>query len=122
MSMLIIVTRHAGAIEWIRRRMERSAQQPVVLRETPDGLCLSCPAWAAPIPILSTATEGDVIGRIVIGNVPLHLASLALQVWAIEFTGNPPRGQEYTAEDMEASGARIRKYRVESVCVSEGED
>jgi putative CRISPR-associated protein (TIGR02620 family) len=86
----IIVTRHAGALEWLRRHHPALAEAPVLASATPD----------------------DVRGRVVIGNVPLHLAAEAAEVLAIEFSGTPPRGADYSADDMEAAGARLRRYRV----------
>jgi putative CRISPR-associated protein (TIGR02620 family) len=86
----VIVSRHPGALEWLREHHPQVAEAPVVASATPD----------------------DVRGRVVIGNVPLHLAAQAAEVWAIEFDGPPPRGAEYSAEDMEAAGARLRRYRV----------
>jgi hypothetical protein len=64
------------------------------------------------IPVLASATPDDVRGKTVAGNLPLHLAALCQTVYAIEFDGPPPRGQEYTLADMHAAGARLVPYRV----------
>ena len=85
----VIISRHPAAIEFVRSRPE-FADAPVVAQATPE----------------------DVAGKVVAGNLPLNLAALAAEVWAVEFTGNPPRGQEYTLADMQAAGATLRRYRV----------
>jgi hypothetical protein len=64
------------------------------------------------IPIVAHAGPEDVQGAVVYGNLPLHLAALAAEVHVIEFSGNPPRGQEYTFAQMEAAGARLSRYIV----------
>jgi len=52
-------------------------------------------------------------------NVRNHFAApcryrfhLADEVVAVEFSGAPPRGAEYTAADMVAAGARLEAYVV----------
>ncbi|GIW91539.1 MAG: hypothetical protein KatS3mg109_1971 [Pirellulaceae bacterium] len=87
---MIIVSRHPGAVEWLRRHY---------------------PEWRDAA-VLSTATGADVAGRWVAGNLPMALAALCERYWAIEFAGTPPRGAEYTADDMEKAGARLVEYRV----------
>ena len=84
----LVVSRHPGAVEWLRR-------QGV---DTSD--------------VRAEVTADEVKWRPVIGNVPLHLAVVASSVTAIEFAGPAPRGAEFTAEDMERAGARLRKYIV----------
>lgn len=86
----VIVSRHPAAIEFIRRE---------------------APEFASAL-VLAQANTEDVAGRIVAGNLPLHLAALAAEVVAVEFAGAPPRGQEYGLADMDAAGARLRRYRV----------
>jgi hypothetical protein len=88
----IIVSRHPAAVEFCRRHSPFT-DAPVIEQATPD----------------------DVAGKIVAGNLPMHLACLAEMIYAIEFNGAPPRGQEYTVEDMEAAGARLAAYRVTAV-------
>jgi hypothetical protein len=87
----VIVSRHPAAIEFIRSNDERFADAPV---------------------ITGNATPSDVLGCIVAGNLPLSLARYAAEVVAVEFDGIPPRGAEYTAEDMAAAGARLARYLV----------
>lgn len=87
--MFIIVSRHPAAIEFIRANDARFLTAPV---------------------ITGNATPDDIRGRIVAGNIPLHLAALADEVVAVEFDGIPPRGQEYNVADMVSAGARLASY------------
>jgi hypothetical protein len=86
----VIVSRHPAAIEFIRR-------------ERPD---------LADAPVLAQAGPEDVRAKRVFGNLPLALAALAAEVWAIEFGGEPPRGAEYSLAEMDAAGARLARYVV----------
>jgi hypothetical protein len=92
MSDVLIVSRHPAAVAFIREE---------------SGLDDS-------VPVLESATAADVCGRVVYGNLPLHLAASALAVVAVEFNGEPPRGREYTLADMQQAGARLRVYQVTS--------
>jgi len=94
----IIVSRHPGAVAWLREQLLATIASP----------------WAD-APVLATATVGDVAGAIVAGNVPLSLAAAAHAVIAIEFSGTPPRGAEYSIEDMRAAGAFLNTYAVTNV-------
>jgi len=94
----VIVSRHPAAVEFIRRELPEFADAPV----------------------LATATPEDVAGKDVAGNLPLDLAALANVVFAISFpSGNAPRGQEYSIEEMDAAGATIRAFRVLGVTDTE---
>jgi hypothetical protein len=101
---IVIVSRHAAACQFVASELNAvyagGEINAVVL---PDG---------NRIPVLSSATPADVQGKVVYGNLPLHLAALAAEVRVIEFEGNPPRGQEYDLAAMKAAGAVIRAYRV----------
>lgn len=99
MKDLLIVSRHPAAIEFIRAE---------------------CPDFAD-APVLASATTEDVKDKIVAGNLPLSLASAASAVIAVEFSGAPPRGQEYSAEDMRAAGARLALYVVRNAWGAYGE-
>jgi hypothetical protein len=89
----VIVSRHPAAVEFIRRAAPEFAGAPVLAEAKPE----------------------DVRGKIVAGNLPLHLAALAEEVWAVEFEGEPPRGREYGLEEMLAAGAALRRYRVRAL-------
>jgi len=85
----VIVSRHIGAVEWLSRQGIHGR-------------------------VISHATPEDVVGKVVIGNLPLHLAALAEEVWAIElpYLVRLQRGGELTVEEMEQAGARLRRYKV----------
>jgi len=88
---LIIVSRHAGAIEWLRRRGIEGE-------------------------VISHVADPEVIrGKTVVGNLPMHLAAAADRVGVIEMPNLPPdaRGRDLSADEMEAFGASISWYRVE---------
>lgn len=117
----IIVSRHASAIQFIARTLwgegnyavQEDAGKPVaVVRldfgnpEFPEG------QGVEEIPVLAQVKAEDVQGKVVYGNLPLHLASLAHHTVAVEFSGDPPRGQEYSLEDMLAAGAYLQAYYV----------
>jgi hypothetical protein len=89
--MYIIISRHPAAIDFIRRNDARFMAAPV---------------------ITGNATPDDVRGKVVAGNIPLSLASMADEVVAVEFSGAPPRGAEYGAAEMAAAGARLESYVV----------
>ncbi|MHB1950138.1 MAG: CRISPR-associated protein Csx16 [Acidiferrobacteraceae bacterium] len=88
----VIVSRHPAAIEFLRASAE-----------------------FADAPVLASASPDDVRGRVVGGNIPLHLAALAAAVVAVEFDGAPPRGAEYGLEEMIAAGARLSRYVVQRI-------
>lgn len=85
----VIVSRHPAAVEFLK------------------GFSLFEEA-----PVIAEAKREDIEDRIVGGNLPFHLARFAEVIWAIEFPSDPPRGREYSAEDMRKAGARIRAYTV----------
>lgn len=88
----LIVSRHAGAVEWLRMR---GITGPVVTHATPE----------------------DVRGRDVVGNLPLALAAEALTVTTIDLPDLPPeqRGKDLSPEEMDAAGACLATYQVARV-------
>ena len=86
----LIVSRHDGAIEWLREELTDFAEREIVESVTPE----------------------QVKGADVVGNLPLFLASLCAEFRAIEFAGAPPRGAEYGAQEMRQAGARLVAYKV----------
>ena len=88
----IIVTRHAGAVEWLR-------QQGITGE------------------VIAHATPEDVRGREVYGVLPLHLAAEAAAVHVIDVPNLTPeqRGQDLTPAEMDAAGAHLCTYRVEEI-------
>jgi len=87
---VVIVSRHSGAVEWLRRK-------GIVGEVIPH---VSDPAQIA--------------GKIVVGALPLHLAVEANEVWSIDMPhlSADLRGQDLTPEQMDAAGACINKYIV----------
>jgi hypothetical protein len=94
---VIVVSRHEGAVQWLR---ELGYNEPVY----------------------DEVSEEQVRDKEVVGNIPLHLAALATSVLAIEFEGRPPRGKDYSADDMRKAGARLVRYKVirvnEKLCMA----
>lgn len=126
----VIVSRHPAAVEFIIHCLSADASPTGgEARWSVDGKAVvviektgPMDAFVSSIPVVETATPEDVRGKVVYGNVPLRLAVLAKEVRTVEFTGTPPRGQEYSLEDMVEAGAEFRSYRVidpdESVVLS----
>lgn len=85
----VIVTRHAGLVEWLARR----------------GITGE---------VKAQATAEDVRGKIVYGVLPLHLAALAAEVWTVDMPDLAPdqRGKDLSPAEMDAAGATLRGYRV----------
>ncbi len=88
----LIVSRHPAAIQFIRM----------------------FPGWEH-VQAAQSVTADQVSGRLVAGNLPLHLAAIAREVWSVEFRGAPPRGAEYTLQEMLAAGAVLRRYKVRAL-------
>lgn len=118
----VIVSRHPAAIQFIASRIHPDWHPPVITPGAilwyPVGLEPSDDQFDVPydtVPVIASATADDVRGANVYGNLPMHLAALADTVYAVEFTGPAPRGQEYTMEEMLAAGATLTPYRVTKV-------
>lgn len=107
MRKTVIITRHEAAIHFCASNFGGTYGNRGPWVHIPDGQ-----GGENVIPVLATATAEDVTDAIVVGNVPLHLASLAHRVFTIEFSGTPPRGQEYDLAAMRAAGARLVPYKV----------
>jgi len=90
---VVIVSRHSGAVEWLR-------QQGIT---------------GEVIPHVGDAAQ--IQGRIVVGALPLHLAAECAEVWAVDMPGLRPeqRGQDLTPSEMDAAGASITRYVVRRV-------
>lgn len=123
----IIVSRHPAAISFVAQKMNGSHHVTnntmlVDLLSEDDRYWKQLDAEAngdeyhgmiKSIPIYSQVTEEQVAGKVVVGNLPLNLAAKCKKVYAIEFSGPPPRGQEYTLQDMVSCGAKLTAYKVE---------
>ncbi len=114
----VIVSRHQGAHQWLADllggKLEDHDGRLSLLTPADDQPAGQTKQWER-IPILiGDVSATDVHGKIVVGNLPLHLAVHAGVVYAIEFAGPPPRGADFTADDMRAAGARLQPYSVSS--------
>lgn len=85
----VIITRHQGMVEWLRLRGIEGE-------------------------VIAHATKEDVIGKDVIGNLPLHLANVALSVTVVDMPNLSPdlRGQDLSPDQMDEAGATLRRYVV----------
>ena len=91
-SEILIVTRHAGFVEWLERR----------------GLVGL---------VIERATPAQVIGKDVIGNLPWQLAAVARSFSRIAIPGCPSdrRQDELSANELDEYGAFLRTYTVKEV-------
>jgi len=89
---IVIITRHAGLVEWLKRRGIEGE-------------------------IIAHATAQDVEGKFVYGALPLHLAALALGVATIDMPRLTPelRGQDLSPEQMDDAGAELAQYAVQRI-------
>ena len=83
----VIITRHRGLVSWLAAR----------------GISGQ---------VIDQAEQGDVAGRHVVGNLPLHLAALAESVTTVEMPGftREQRGQDLSPTEMDTAGAVLRCY------------
>jgi putative CRISPR-associated protein (TIGR02620 family) len=91
----LVVTRHAGLIEYL----ERHALEPGSYDH------------------VEHATEADVAGRTVYGVLPLALAAAAESVYVVDLSAVPAelRGAELTADQVEAYAGELVCYEVEPI-------
>jgi len=87
--MKVIVTRHAGMVEWLSLHGIEGD-------------------------VIAHATPADVEGREVYGILPLNLAAEAASITTVDMPGLKPeqRGQDLTPEEMDVAGAKMTTYRV----------
>lgn len=85
----LIVTRHSGLVEWLRRH---GVDGEVVAQATPEV----------------------VAGKDVYGVLPLHLAARAASITTVDMPllRSEQRGVDLTPEEMDAAGATMARYRV----------
>jgi len=92
MAQTLFVSRHAGALDWLRAHH---------------------PELAEACRHVTHATPADLAGNIVIGTLPVHLAALCEEYWHLEMDVPASlRGRELTVEDMEHCNCRITRYVV----------
>ena len=88
---MIIVTRHEGAVEWLRRQGIEGK-------------------------VITHATGHDIVGQNVVGVLPFHLAALANSITTIDM--DLPieyRGKDITPEQMDECGAKLETYKVQRI-------
>lgn len=92
--MTVVVTRHKALVEFLIKRKIIGADTPII----------------------SHATEKDVLGKDVIGVLPLRLAALAASVTEVPMDIPAElRGQELSLEQVEAFSGEPVKYTVQGV-------
>ena len=90
--MKFIVTRHKGAVAWIKKHYGIFSNFIV-------------------IPHIS---KEQIKGNIIIGTLPIDLAVLAGEYWHLSMKiPLEMSGKEFTVEDMEEFGCQIVKYKIE---------
>jgi len=97
LTMNYFVSRHPGALEWMRRQVPGSTALEIAHLDTDCGL-----------------GSGDRV----FGVLPLvwieHIHRAGAEAWVLEVELPPSlRGQELSAETLDALGARLVRYRVE---------
>jgi putative CRISPR-associated protein (TIGR02620 family) len=87
---IVIVTRHAGAVKWLRQH----GYIGEVLDHVDD--------------------PAQVRGKIIVGALPQHLAAVALELWTIDMPrlSQEQRGKDLSPEEMDAAGAQLHRYKV----------
>ncbi len=87
----IIVTRHPGALDWLRKHHLELGEAVIV----------------------SHASEDQIAGARVVGVLPIDLAAKCGEYWNLTMTIPPEyRGKELSCEDMERFGCSIKRYIV----------
>lgn len=90
----IIVSRHKGAVYWIKKHYPKFSK----------------------FDHLNHVNEDDIKGNIVIGTLPINLAVLAKEYWHLSMKiPVEMRGKEFTIEDMENFNCKIEKYTIKKM-------
>jgi putative CRISPR-associated protein (TIGR02620 family) len=94
----IIVTRHQGLVDWLS---EHNITGKVIDRATPN----------------------DVMGKNVIGKIPVPLAAIAESLTIVYIPGVPEErwNKELTAYDLNKYGAYMRTYKIKEIETIEGD-
>ena len=101
---VLLVTRHAAALQWLQTVLHAPQAGHVAHLDSPDGL-----------------QAGDIVA----GNLPMELAATLCEqgvvVLGIDLRLTPQqRGRPLSVADMQAAGARLRRYRVQASPWPEG--
>ena len=92
--MMYIVTRHKGAVAWIKKHY------PIFSKFV----------------VLKFIDEEQIKGNVIIGTLPINLAVLAKEYWHLSMKiPLEMSGKEFTIEDMEEFGCQIVRYKIEKV-------
>jgi CRISPR-associated protein Csx16 len=94
MSKIYIVSRHEGAVEWLKSNFKGFEKGELKSHIKPE----------------------EIKGNIIVGTLPIHLAELAKEYFHIIL--NLPaeaRGKELTKEDMNEYGAKLQKYKIKAI-------
>jgi len=84
----LIVTRHEGTVEWLKRR----------------GITGE---------VKASVTIDDIKGKHVIGALPAHIAQYALYMTSIDYACPfEKRGKNLTADELDELGAKLFDYKV----------
>jgi CRISPR-associated protein Csx16 len=90
----IIVTRHPGALDWLRKHHPELGEAEVVSHASPE----------------------QIQGARVIGVLPVNLAAVCGEYWHLAMEVPPEaRGKELSREDMERFGCDIEKFVVTKI-------
>jgi len=114
----VIVSRHPAAIEWVAQQLDMySEEYPVYDRDLSLVTIYDDGAETERyVPVYTQVDDSTQLnGKLVYGVLPMSLAAEAYRAFVIEFTGDPPRGREYSVADMEEAGARLVEYEVRRV-------
>lgn len=113
----IIVTRHPGALAWIQKHHPELMGEPdycPVDHEATEH-CDLChgKGTVQSTRVVSHAEPEDLAGNRVIGVLPVDLAALCGEYWALDMRIPADfRGKELSCEDMERFGCSIKRWVV----------
>ena len=89
-----IVTRHKGAVEWLRKYHPEFKDAEL------------CPHVKA----------SELVGYRIVGVLPIPLAIMSSEYWHLNmYVPKSKRGEELSCEEMEKYGCQITQYRIEVV-------
>jgi hypothetical protein len=94
------------------RLIEEVPVKPLIVSRHPATVAFVKALYGPDCEVKAEVNAADVSGRIVVGNLPMHLAALCKEMHAVEFAETPPRGVDLDAEAMARYGARIVAYKV----------
>lgn len=102
---ILIITRHAGLVQWLKRA---GVIGEVYTHVQPDGVDLTGhPEWCR---------EDDLRGAAVYGLLPMRLASTTARYFEVDMAIPAEyRGKEFSAQQMDKWGATLTEYSVRKV-------